>query len=152
MTGRAFLIVIYIAVNLASFLGEEKVELLEHNLIDLDKAIEASALGEETDSNDISDEGEKDPDNSEDTDDKDPVRLVFKIRGKEMYYTGKNVYNRSVTVSDAEKLIRSEASDDLTVILEDGYADSKIYREADGIMEKLKTELGFKYEEVETAE
>ncbi len=135
--------------GLTSLFGEKPVDLLEHDLIDLEKAVDFAQLGDEYEEGEDG-TAEADDVNAEDgpvVNDSIPVRVTFRIRGKELFYTSGRTLNKNTEVSDVESIIREVTSDKLTVVLVDDYADSKVYKETDSIIEKLEGEMEFEYEE-----
>ena len=154
MINSKFIAAILLVGSLTSIFDEKSVDLLEHDLIDLEKAVEFAQFGDEYE------EGEEGVAEAEDADVENanaenatvanesiPARVTFRIRGKELFYTSGRTLNKKIPASDVESVIREVTSEKLTVVLVDDYADSKVYKETDALIENLKGELEFEYEE-----
>ena len=154
MINSKFIAAILLVGSLTSIFDEKSVDLLEHDLIDLEKAVEFAQFGDEYE------EGEEGVAEVEDADVENanaenatvanesiPARVTFRIRGKELFYTSGRTLNKKMPVSEVESVIREVTSEKLTVVLVDDYADSKVYKETDALIENLKGELEFEYEE-----
>ena len=154
MINSKFIAAILLVGSLTSIFDEKSVDLLEHDLIDLEKAVEFAQFGDEYE------EGEEGVTEAEDANienanaenttvanERIPARVTFRIRGKELFYTSGRTLNKKIPASDVESVIREVTSEKMTVVLVDDYADSKVYKETDALIENLKGELEFEYEE-----
>ena len=154
MINSKFIAAILLVGSLTSIFDEKSVDLLEHDLIDLEKAVEFAQFGDEYE------EGEEGVAEVEDADVENanaenatvanesiPARVTFRIWGKELFYTSGRTLNKKIPASDVESVIREVTSEKMTVVLVDDYADSKVYKETDALIENLKGELEFEYEE-----
>ena len=158
MINSKFIAAILLVGSLTSIF-DKPVDLLEHDLIDLEKAVEFAQLGDEYEEGEEGvaevDETDTESDNAKNDNavnaaaasESIPARVTFRIRGKELFYKSGRTLNKKIPASDVESVIREVTSEKLTVVLVDDYADSKVYRETDALIENLKSELGFDYEE-----
>ncbi len=132
--------------------GKKRVDLLEANLLDLDKAIESSLLGvDASDASDSDSDSEKTKDTvSDDSSGKkvkpkdretSVTRMTIEIHGKEINYDGK-------TWASADELLeelKKKAVGRITVYLRDNYAEAHVYHSVDEALSSFCKERGYEY-------
>ena len=136
--------------------GKKSVELLDSTkLIDLREAIGlAKPGGSKGESDNESAQSDEEVSVNEALEDKSmddtvesievPRNIVIRIRNEEITYTyGSTVMN--ISVAELEKQLRNNFSVETSITLIDDFAEAHIYREVQGILNNLKSELGLTY-------
>ena len=128
--------------------GKKTVELLDENLIDLDKAVKISIAGvtatNEADTADAEkkEDGEKDSLFRNGKDNTEKIhRITIQIHGKEILYNGKK-YD---TADDLVNELSSSMSGVISMQLKDDYAEAHKYREADEALRSYCEKRGYEY-------
>ena len=145
MKKKQYLIFIFSAILIASFilgLGPRNiVKLLDDSLlIDLDEAIVTAPIGYEGNRKDYGEDSVSGQNAGYNYD-----KIVISISDTKINYNG-HIFSKADGI---EMRLRKEYSDYYTIVLEDNYAESHVYKEVRNVLETLNKEIGLKYEEAE---
>lgn len=128
--------------------GRKTVELLDENLIDLDKAVKISIAGvtatneAEAADTEKKEDGKKDSISRNGKDNTEKIhRITIQIHGKEILYNGKK-YD---TADDLVNELSSSMSGVISMQLKDDYAEAHKYREADEALRSYCEKRGYEY-------